>query len=339
MKKNIMIHVKNNEQIDKYINYLKNGYNEEEIYSKEVRCMIEEFLNHDWCVYLTSIDNVDINNGIWANVYCVNKDNKVDLSLEDVNENISAIIVRVLGSVEGNFNNIKNYLLFLEKNYVGLALNNPKAMVKGMTKKYLTDIDTNYLENIGIKTIPTKIYNNEVSFAELANEYKEMDKYLIKPVSGELSNSLANLSSIDESWLRYKENKVLGWLVQPIKKEIWNGEYQISFLGGKVIYAQKKNYSNTESNIPNQKTRVLERYYPTNKEIDMFKKLIEYFCELYNIHIDICRIDFMKDDSGNPILLEFEMVNPGFFIGYMDSRDDNIIHIVRSIREYCENKS
>lgn len=338
MNKSIMIHVKNNDQIDDYAYYLKNGYSEEKKYSKEIRYMIEEFITHDWNVYLISLDNIDMEKAIWSNVYHVNHDRKVHFSLEEVNEKIDVIIVRVLGSVEGNFNNIKKYLMFLEKNYKGLVLNNPKAMQRGMTKKYLTEIDRNYLESIHIKTIPTKIYSNQVSYLQLIKDYDEIDKYLIKPVSGELSNSLSNLASIDEEWLRYKESKVLGWVVQPIQKEIWNGEYQISFLDKEVVYAQKKNYSNNQNNIPNQKTRILEKYYPTSTEVDKFKKLIDYFCNLYHIHIDICRIDFMKDDTGMPILLEFEMVNPGFFIGYMDERDNSIVNIVRSIREYCENK-
>ena len=31
------------------------------------------------------------------------------------------------------------------------------------------------------------------------------------------------------------------------------------------------------------------------------------------------------------------MVNPGFFIGYMKEDDATIKHIVKAVREYCEN--
>ena len=44
----------------------------------------------------------------------------------------------------------------------------------------------------------------------------------------------------------------------------------------------------------------------------------------------------MKDKSGNLILLEFEMVNPGFFIVYMNDNDKDIKNIVEAIRLYCE---
>ena len=67
------------------------------------------------------------------------------------------------------------------------------------------------------------------------------------------------------------------------------------------------------------------------------KNVIDYFKKLYNIQIDICRIDFMKNSNNQPILIEFEMVNPGFFIKYMKKDTKTIKHIVKEIRLYCEN--
>ena len=183
-----------------------------------------------------------------------------------------------------------------------------------------------------------KSISSEYSNASNIN-FSNLEEYIIKPLSGELSNSISNLSEINEEFLRKKELKVKGWIIQPIIKDIWNGEYQMSFLNKNLIYSQKKNYiKDGNESILNQKKRVLEKYYPTKKEINISKKLIEYFKKLYNIDIDICRINFIKDENNNPILLEFEMVNPGLFIGYMNSDDEDIINITSKIREYCENK-
>lgn len=91
------------------------------------------------------------------------------------------------------------------------------------------------------------------------------------------------------------------------------------------------------NNIPNPQNRVIDKYYPDENEIKIMENVIKYFVELYNIKLDICRIDFMKDKDRNPILIEFKMVNPGFFIGYMKDDDKTIKHIVKEIREYCEN--
>lgn len=335
--KNILIHVRNAEALNNYIFMIENNkYNEDIKYSREVRQMIEEFYNNNWGVYLTTIEN--FNNGTWNDIYLVNENKKINMNIEEVNEKIEFMMIRNLGSVEGNFQMIADYLDYLINNYKGIALNNPVAMRKGMTKKYLVEVDSEKLREVGIITIPTKAYNKQVKYTHIKNEYLQLENYLIKPITGELSNSLKCLKDIDEEFLRYKESKVGGWVVQPIKNEIWNGEYQLVFVGGKLLYGQKKNYpKDLESELPNQKNRIIEKYYPSEDEIKIMEKVIKYFSELYDIKLDICRIDFMKDDEGRPILIEFEMVNPGFFIGYMKEDDETIKHIVKEIRKYCEN--
>lgn len=334
--KTILIHVKNNEQMEKFREYEKVGYNDEEHYSREIKFMISEFKTNGWNVLLASLDNFNFETNTWDKVYSFADDEYKKVDIDYANENIDVIIVRVLGSVEGNFKNIKMYLEFLLNNYKGLALNNPKAMIKGMTKHYLCEIDPVKLGELGIKTINSRIFDRTVSLEELTKDYDNLENYIMKPVSGELSNSLSNLSKVDEEFLRNKEDKVLGWVVQPIMKEIYNGEYQMSFLNGEVIFAQRKEYTSKNNGIPNQKERILHKYNPSEKEISIMRSVIEYFKEKYDIEINICRTDFMKDDEGTPILLEFEMVNPGFFIGYMEENDKDIANITSKIRKYCE---
>ena len=330
--KNLLIYLKNDEIVSKYKTFLTNGYKETDTYSHEVREMINVFINNNWNVFLSSIENFDENKNEYIRIYDIKHNEDISLTIDEVNEKVDAMIIRVIGSIEGNFNNIKNHLTYLEKNYHGLVINDPKAMIKGMTKHYLKEIE----ELKEISLIPTEIYDNKIKLSELNKKYKNKKEYLIKPVSGELSNSLMNLNDVTEEILRYKENKVLGWVIQPIMKEIWNGEYQMVFLGKELIYSQKKEYENDNELIPNQKKRTLIKYNPTEAEITIGKKLIDYFSKKYNLKIHICRIDFMKDKNDKPILLEFEMVNPGFFIGYMKENDKDIKNITKSIRKYCE---
>lgn len=333
--KKVLIYLKDDKTISKYQILLNEGY--EGKYSHEVKEMINEFMSNGWNVYLTSIDNFDEDSNKYKRVYDVRKAKNFELPIAKANEQIDAIIIRVIGSIEGNFHNIKKHLSYLEVNYRGLVINDPKAMIKGMTKHYLTEMDKEQLKEI--KFIPTEIYENTVKFSELSKKYQNKNEYLIKPVSGELSNSLMNLNEVTEEILRYKEDKVLGWVIQPIMKEIWNGEYQIVFLDKNPIYAQKKEYTNKESTIPSQKGRKIHKYMPTDEELKIGKKLIDYFTKKYDLKIHICRIDFMKDEKNKPILLEFEMVNPGFFIGYMKENDKDIKNIVQNIREYCDKYS
>ena len=330
--------VKSNKKIiNNYREYEKNGYPKEKIYSKEIRYMIREFKKNNWNIYLATLKNFNYDSEKWSNIYSISDDEFLDVTIDKANEIFDIFLIRVIGSIEGNFNNIKKYLTYISKKFNGLILNNPKAMLKGMTKHYLEEIDTNYLYKLGIKSIPTKIYNKDVSLNTITNNYDNLDKYIIKPVSGELSNSLFNLSNITEENLRYKEKLVQGWVVQPIMEEVWNGEYQMMFLNKELIYSQKKEYLSNSNNIPNQKDRKLIKYIPNTDEINKMKNLINYFETKYNFKLDICRIDFLKDDNNIPILLEFEMVNPGFFIGYMEKDDDDIVKIINKIIIYCQN--
>ncbi|MBQ3145174.1 MAG: hypothetical protein IJB90_01090 [Clostridia bacterium] len=336
--KSILIYVKNAEALTNYIRMIKNGeYDNKLPYSMEVRKMIEEFYTNEWNVYLGTIENFDTENEIFEKLYYINKDEILDMNIKEINKKISIMIIRNLGSVELNFESIKKCLKYLTENYEGKVINNSKAMLKGMTKNYLTEIDSKELKEFGIITIPTKIYPKDISFLEICKDYpKDREKYLIKPLTGELSNSLKCLKEIDEEFLRYKESKVGGWVVQPIQEDIWKGEYQLSFLDGELVYAQKKEYPVHKKDIPSQKNRIITKYKPGKEEIENIKKLIEYFSKLYQLEINICRVDFMKDNEGRPKLLEFEMVNPGFFIGYMDENDKDIKNITESIRKYCE---
>lgn len=335
--KTVLIYLKNDETITKYKSFLTKGYKENDTYSHEVKEMINEFINNNWNVYLSSIDNFDEKDNQYKRIYDIKNNNDIVLSIDDANDKVQVMIIRVIGSIEGNFYNIKKHLSYLENNYHGLIINDPKAMIKGMTKHYLKELDEKELKEI--KLIPTDIYDNKVKINQLDKNYNNKKDYLIKPVSGELSNSLMNLNDVTEEILRYKEKKVLGWVIQPIMKEIWNGEYQMVFLGKELIYSQKKEYENSNTLIPNQKKRILRKYNPTEKEIIIGKELIDYFSKKYDLKIHICRIDFMKDKNEKPILLEFEMVNPGFFIGYMKENDNDIKKITKNIREYCEKNS
>lgn len=339
-KKSVLLSVKNTEAVDNYMRMIRNKkYDDEQPYSKEVRSMIEEFSNNEWIVYLGTLDNFDTKNDVFNKIYCVQKDGVLDMKIDQINEDISIMIIRNVGSVEQKFEEVQTCLKYLIDKYEGIVINNPKAMLKGMTKHYLTEIELDELEKIGVVTIPTQIFDNSVTINKIYEEYPEhRENYLIKPVTGELSNSLKCLGDIDEEFLRHKENKVGGWVIQPIQKEIWKGEYQLLFLDKKLIYSQEKNYTNVKDEIPDQKKRIISKYEPSEQEVESGTKLVEYFERFYNLSIDICRIDFMKTDDGRMKLLEFEMVNPGFFIGYMKEHDIAIKNITTSIRKYCENR-
>lgn len=169
--KTILIYVKNNEALENYIRMIKNGEYDDKIpYSREVRKMIEEFSENEWKVFLGTIDNFDTKNGIYNQIYSVYEDKLKDMSIDEINRDISFMIIRNLGSVELNFNKIQNCLKYLIEHYKGKVLNNPKAMLKGMTKHYLVEIDPEELEEYGVSRFHG-IYNIFYIFKTLLQGY------------------------------------------------------------------------------------------------------------------------------------------------------------------------
>lgn len=327
--KNVLIHLKNEKMLKDYIYKIENNIKKH----NEVYYLIKKFNSENWGVYLTTIKN--FKKGKWKNVYSVNNQTMNTMDINEINEKIDAMIIRNIGSVEGNFKMINKYLDFLISEYKGKIVNNPILMKLGMKKNYLTTINKEKLEQMGMLTIPTKIYDNNITYKEIKKEYKELEKYLIKPLTGELSNSLKCIKDINNIFLKYKKWRVGGWIIQPIKNEIWNGEYQFVFINGKLVNSQKKDYVK-DSVLPKQKTRTISKYEPTKKEIEIVSNVINYFERFYNAKIDVCRIDFMKDDKNNPILIEFETVNPSFFIECLNENDEKINYIVDNVFKCCE---
>ena len=267
-RKSIMLHVRSEKLLKSYIE------NKDEGISQEVKHLIQELPKRGWNVYLTTLENIEIENKLWKDVYYLNGHERRNLTISDVNDKIDIIMIRNVGSVEANFDKLQKYLTFLIDEYKGKVLNNPKAMKKGMTKNYLLEIDKNYMKSIGIKTIQTKAYPNSVSIEEIIRDFSNLDNYIIKPITGELSNSLTTLDKIDEKFLRNKETKVGGWIVQPIQEQIWNGEYQLVFIDNELIYSQQKQYTRKNNEkFPEQKNRIISKYEPSNEEIEKAKKL------------------------------------------------------------------
>lgn len=305
--------------------------------SIEVCSMIREFATNGWTVYVTTIMDFDFDSKVWRNVYNVSDGKTKSMSVVDINKEIGLMIIRNVGSVEGNYDVILKYLNYIvDSQYIGCVLNNPIAMIKGMKKDYLVNLDRNALQRLGMETIPTDLFPNTINLDSLRQKYNHLGMYVVKPSTGELSNSIECLSNVTEDFLRRKEKKVGGWIVQPIREEIWNGEYQMVFLGKEMLYSQIKHY-HKNGVLPSQKDRSLENYSPSDFEIGIGRKVIQYFEEFYDTDINICRIDFMKKLDGTPILLEFECVNPGFFIGYHFFDGDTMKKVVEKFRLYCEN--
>jgi len=291
--------------------------------SSELHYLTNELLDNGWKVYWCVLENINIETLHFSELYDVSSNSRVSLTCQELNDNIDMILVRILGSVEGKLAIVKHYLEQLRSTFKGITVNDPASFIYGLRKDYLFA-----LINANFPTIPTDYFENTVTFAELEHKYgTTIHQYLVKPVTGELSNSMGILGETNEGFFRSKESKVGGWLVQPVIPHIWNGEYQLFFLGNDCKHALKKIYrrEGTSSIVPSQHNRLIEEYLPTQGELSLARQLKEFYVSKLNLRPDIFRLDFMKDEEGRPIIVEFETVNPGFFIKYIcDARKKQI---------------
>ena len=115
-----MLHVRKEEDLKKYISIINNEDGcDELIVSKEVEYLVKKFLNLNWNVYLTTLENIDVKKELWSNVYCITpeeyrtkkdkKGKRINLNIDNVNSLIDIIMIRNVGSVEANFHKLQDY--------------------------------------------------------------------------------------------------------------------------------------------------------------------------------------------------------------------------------------
>ncbi len=291
----------------------------------------EECLRRNINTYWSSLDNINYDDNR-IKLYDLKNKQTLVVSIPELHKYSDILLFKTVGSIESKLLNIKKGMTFLNKHYKGTIINNPDTIIYGSNKNYLIDLQKNKFP-----IIPSDIFPNNISEKELKNSYKDCSKYLIKSATGELSNSLMNLSEIDENWLRRKENKVGGWIVQPIQNDVWNGEYQIVFFGDKLSHAQVKAYQKKNSAIPKQDERTFHPYNPSKDEIQMCLEMKQHIEHDMRKTIHYFRCDYFKNKLNKMSILEFEMVNPGFFLMYRERTESN--KIAKNFIDYLLTKS
>ncbi|GEC10548.1 hypothetical protein SSP24_82030 [Streptomyces spinoverrucosus] len=271
--------------------------------------MTEVFQERGWKCYWVTFDDIDVASLHHSRVYDVSEQKFLRLNTIELNARVDVVLARVMGSVEGKIGNVREYFERLQEEFHGVTLNDPASVLYGLRKDYLFEY-----AKAGFATIPTEYFDRTVSFAELERVHRgQLDRYVIKPVTGELGNSFASLASIDEGVLRHKEPLVGGWLVQPFMPSIWEGEYQLFFIGNTLVQGIRKVHRKVPGiAVPQPTDRSFEKHQPTPAEEAFARRAKAFWTGDLGRPIDICRVDFIKDTDGSPLLLEFEAVNPGF---------------------------
>lgn len=278
--------------------------------SVELHHFTVALLRRGWRCYWYVLDPRDIASLHLRGVHDVATGRRVGLSLAGPQRPVDALVARVLGTVEGRRKDLARYLAALRDRFSGVMVNDPPAMLAGLRKDYLQ-----ILAATGAPVIPTAYFGAGVTYALLADRYRgTLDSHLIKPVTGELGNSVAALDRIDETWLRRKQPLVGGWLVQPVIEAVWAGEYQLQFIGERCVHSDAKAYHAPPGGgtVPDQNHRTLHLYEPDPAEITLALRIRRTWRDAAGVQPDVWRMDFFKTADGSPVILELETVNPGF---------------------------
>ncbi len=181
----VLMHVASHDMLDANIAYLDNErfsvMSQEEQARVEGACSLElhyltrRFLDMGWSCSWCILSDVDLDTLTHHRVFDTSTASYSDISLDELNTGFDAALVRVIGSVEGKIEMVKTYFTAMRDRFRGVTLNNPDAVLYGLRKDYLLE-----LERGGFHTIPTRYFERTVRFADLESEFGErLGEYLI----------------------------------------------------------------------------------------------------------------------------------------------------------------
>jgi len=331
MKNGVILYVKNEDRLNKSVFKLSRNddvFNKDE--SKEIFYLTQEFNKNGFIVYLSNFENVNETTLCHKNVYDTNKKSYYDLNIDFINDNIAVIFPRMLGSIEKQRDRIYTFFQNLKLHFKGFVINHPDTVIYGLKKIYLRDLAKHHIN------VPhTDIYGTDLSYKCIKDKYCDKT-YIIKPLTGELGNSVELLSNISQEFLDHKKDKVGGWIIQPFYETIWLGERQYLYVDNKLIYGYLKGYRNDDKNttkLPRLKNISFQKEFEIRQsDIELCQKTLSVLNTKLNYYTYICRFDIIDDLKGCPMILECELINPSFRSWYIQLVAKEIVEfIVRKI--------
>jgi hypothetical protein len=319
---NILFYAKSPAQIEENAKVLNpNSFADIVVHSDasiELDVFTNVFSQKGWNCFWTCLEWLDLTDQTIKFYEPLNQ-STATINLDQLTDNFCVIVFRIIGTVEGKRELVKKSIEILQNNFSGLIINHPETMKYGIRKDYILELQQN-----GFPVISTQYFENTVTLSEITSSIQNLSDYIIKPITGELSNSLKTLNEVDEQFLRRKQDKVGGWLRQPLMKEIWNGEYQLIFFRENFSHGCKKSYQKFSADmlLPSQEQRDINIYTPTDKEIELALSVRKFFETQLSKPIHTFRFDYLKMENDDVKILEFEILNPGFFIGYLKDNND-----------------
>lgn len=211
------------------------------------------------------------------------------------------------------YDRIIEFRLWLDRVAKHLDFINPVSLVKwNFDKHYLLDLQK-YRLPIPKTYIIKK--GSEQSLKDLVI-YREWKEYILKPtVSGSARHTYRlSKDNIDDYEIIFRNLiKQEDMMLQPFFKSVLStGEVSLVFFDGKYSHAMKKIAKPGDFRVQDEFGGTVHHYLPDREEIKLSKKAIS-ICEPTPVY---SRVDLIKDNSGQPVISEIELIEPELWFRY-----------------------
>ena len=251
---------------------------------------------------------------------------EISWRMENVNWNdYDAVIVRSTWDYQSDYKKFQEVLKSIDESSAVL-FNDYKTLKWNMNKNYLRD-----LQQMGVNIVPT-IWEENLNTENLKNYFKyfRSEEIIIKP------NISANA---DNTFLLNKNNYMgfipilsatfnnLNFMVQPFLKNIISeGEYSLFFFDGKYSHTILKTPKENDFRVQEEHGGIIKAIKSDQKKQKIAEEIISKLSPvpLY------ARIDLVRTDDDNFVLMELELIEPSL---YFQMDDDSPHRFVEAFIE------
>jgi glutathione synthase/RimK-type ligase-like ATP-grasp enzyme len=189
-----------------------------------------------------------------------------------------------------------------------VVVNDPDTIRWNISKEYMYE-----LQKEGISVIPSYEFNESI-----LKRIRNGETFIFKPKIGERGLNQKKIGSLDD--LAGFNVDFKDYLVQEFCPSIRAGERSLVFVGQDYCHAVIK--SPNPNNVGEYKCNeslggTVKEYMPTSEELTYSKKLLKHISQKNKVIFS--RIDLI-DISGNPVLMEAELLNPSVYATYINKR-------------------
>lgn len=175
-----------------------------------------------------------------------------------------------------------------------------------LDKHYLTD-----LKGAGINTVET-YFLEQLDGRTLAEVHKELgwSHTVLKPCISASAKDTYELAEETRATYEEKYRELIAgepMMLQPFQNSILErGEVSLMMINGEHTHSVLKTTKPGDFRVQDDFGGSVHDYEPTPEEVDLAKRIIEA-CETIPLY---ARLDMINDDSGNPAIIEVELIEP-----------------------------